>query len=216
MNIFTLSTLTEISINKNISKIEFEVLGNNLDQWAEQFKNDLENLYINEGLMLIGGYNKIGSQSEFEFVMYKTLDRVNKTYKFDFEIDTFYGKMREDEFKQYLNKKYINERMVYVSSFVVNRKFDLNEIYDETNFQMRLIVFQNLKINFSDFDDQLNFTVKPFPSLIKETEKEIKLMRNINLEYEMNNLEFIGILPSHSTFDSYLIYWNWDEENDII
>ena len=166
--------------------------------------------------MLIGGYNKIGSQSEFEFVMYKTLDRVNKTYKFDFEIDTFYGNMREDEFEQYLNKKYINERMVYVSSFVVNRKFDLNEIYDETNFQMRLIVFQNLKINFSDFDDQLNFTVKPFPSLIKETEKEIKLMRDIDLEYEMNNLEFIGILPSYSTFDSYLIYWNWDEENDII
>ena len=56
--------------------VDFEVLRSNYELWPEQFKNDLENLYINQSLMFIGGYSKIGSYNEFKFVMYKTADHV--------------------------------------------------------------------------------------------------------------------------------------------
>ena len=213
LSISILSTRTRISTSRNTNNIEFEILGNNHELWAEQFKNDLENLYINESLVFIGGFNKAGSQSEFEFTMYKTLDRVNKTHKFDLEIDTIYGNLMENEVENYLNSKYENDRLIYVGSFVINRKFWLNDIYDESNFQMRLIVFQNLNINYLEYDEPFKFIVKSFPKFCKKTEKEMKLMKTIDLYEETNKCEFLGVLPGHSTEDSFLIYWDWKEPN---
>ena len=200
---------------KNINKVSFEVLGNNLDWWAEQFINDLENLYVNEDLVLVGGYSKVGSQSEFEFVMYKTLDRIKKEYKFDFEIETIYGNLTTIEFENYLNQKYNHEKMIYICSFVINRKIDLNEIYDDSNFQMRIIVFQNMKINFPEYNDPFKFTIKSFPCFSEDSEKEIQLMNFIDSEHDSNNYDFLGILPDHSILDSYLIYFSWDENDEL-
>ena len=73
--------------------INFDLMGSDHVAWKEQLQNDLENLYINEDLQLIGGYSSLNSSTQFKYVMYKVSDQA-KSSNFDTEIHILYDKLK--------------------------------------------------------------------------------------------------------------------------
>ena len=186
--------------------IDFEVLGNKYDAWPGQFKNDLENLYLNQSLMFIGGFNKPGSHNEFKFVMYKTIDHVNTTFLFDLEIRSMFGPINSSDFEKYLNEMYAQEKLIFISTFTIYNKFEPSDACEDTSFIMHLIVFQDLKINFEEYNEPFSFTVKSFPPIYTKIDKESALLKIIEQERKKSSLEFLGIVPGYGISDSLIVY----------
>jgi len=188
--------------------VDFEIMGSNYELWAGQFKNDLENLFINQGLQLIGGFSKPGKQNEFKFVMYNTCKHFNITFKFDLEIDTLYGYISPKEFEDYLNTKYKFEKLVFVSVFTIYRSERLKDVIEDAKSIMHLIIFQDMKINFDEYSEPFTFVVKSFPLIASKIDKEFALLNAIEHEQKKNKLEFLGVLPGYDLADSLLVYAN--------
>ena len=135
-------------------------MGEDCDCWASQLQNDLENLYLNQGLQFIGGYNKAGSSRELKFVMYNTMDNYNITNEFDFEVDTFYGPIENKDFESYLNDKYTKDNYMYITAFSIDRSTSLKELLINPKLLIHIIIFQNLKINFGTNKKFFEFKTK--------------------------------------------------------
>mmetsp|Transcript_10873 Transcript_10873/g.12228 ORF Transcript_10873/g.12228 Transcript_10873/m.12228 type:complete len:184 (-) Transcript_10873:52-603(-) len=183
-------------------------MGDNYDGWADQFKNDLENLFINQSLQLIGGFVTPGKNNKFKFVMYKTIEMFNVTFKFDLDVESLYGQITAEEFETYLNAKYSKEKLVFVSAFSVSRSVQNGEAGDSSNAQMNLIVFQDMKVNFEEYNVPFHFTVKQMPLVSSRVDKEFALLKIIESEKEKNGLEFLGLLPSLKSTDSLMVFSN--------
>ena len=108
-------------------------MGSNYDLWANQFKNDLENLFTNQNLQLIGGFSNPDSHNEFKFIMYETVDNYNINSEFDLEIDTLFGYISAEILEAYLNRKYINEKHVLLSVFTINKNANSKQILGDTS-----------------------------------------------------------------------------------
>ena len=141
---------------KEYRTIDFEIMGNNYDLWGEQFKNDLENLFTNQSLQLIGGYNCPDSNNEFKFVMYETVENYNNS-KFDLDVDTLFGHVTAELLETYLNNKYSKEMYVFMSVFTISKCSNSKQIQDDFNQIMHLIVFQDMKVNYEDYDQSFRF-----------------------------------------------------------
>ena len=128
--------------------VDFELMGENCDCWPDQLQNDLENLYINQGLQFIGGYNKPGSCRELRFVMYNTMDSYNVTSDFDFVVEVLYGPVKDKKFESYLNSKYANDKYVYITTFSINRSSSKEELFKDPNLLVHLIIIMFISSNY--------------------------------------------------------------------
>ena len=186
-------------------------MGNNFDLWADQFKNDLENLFTNQNLQLIGGYSNGASSNEFKFVMYETVENYSVNSKFDLHVDTLFGHITAEQLEDFLNQKYSKEMYVFVSVFTILKSINSKQILEDTSQIMHLIVFQDMKINFVDYDKTFRFVVKTFPFIDIKMDKEDALMKYIEKQSSKEHLELLGVFPGFELSDSLIIFAQNDD-----
>ena len=192
--------------DKEYTFIDFEVMGTNYDMWAEQIRNDLENMYINEHLQLIGGYSLKDSQNWFKLVMYKLSDAASLNFEFDIKADTISPDIDAEELEVYLNTKYTTHKWVFMSVLTVCKVSRSLLSEDKTEVLMHIVLFKDMSVNDPTYCEHFEYIIKQCPSIKVKDDREQGLLKVIEAEKENNNLEILGLLPGEDINNSMLIF----------
>ena len=76
---------------------------------------------------------------------------------------------------------------------------------------MHLIVFQDMNVNYEDYDEPFRFIVKEFPLIDSKLDKEDALLKHIEAYQTKENLELLGIFPGIDSSDSLIVFAQIDE-----
>lgn len=141
--------------------IDFQIMGCNFKLLESQIKNDLENLFINEDLCLVGGaISPFLKEGSFKFFMYKLVDEAHGHFKFDLEVDTLNGELTAQELEVYLNEKYKYEHLIFLCVFPIYNYYDSAFSDHDPKTLQHIVIFQNLSINYSQYHPPLKYRVK--------------------------------------------------------
>jgi len=158
--------------------VNFDLMGTDHKTWGEQLRNDLENLYINEGLQLIGGYSTVNSLSEFTLVMYKLSDQA-RLNAFDLELKVIYGQIPQKDFEKYLNDQFRENKLMYKCIFTIYQ-IDRDSILEgNTQVYMNLVIFQKMTVNYIEYNEKFTFSVMTIPTFSKKHDPEVTLLSKL-------------------------------------
>lgn len=187
--------------------INFELMGEDHQPWCEQITNDLENLFINENLQLIGGYASKNHFNQFTYVMYKLSEQAKKDNLFDLVIKSVYGPLQQKEFESYLNDEYTKNSLMYRWVFTIYRIDKESVLSGKATVFMNLIVFQKMTVNYEHYNESMKFQVISIPAFSKKLDPEVTLLGKSYLEYSKfySNAKNFGTHINNYLFEFSLI-----------
>jgi hypothetical protein len=176
--------------------IDFQLMGMDQNAWGHQLINDLENLYVNEGLQIIGGFSKIGRLTEFSLVMSRVSEEASEK-AFDLEVKTMIGEIEPQMFEKYLNKQYEENRLIFRCIFTIYQIDRSSIVSGKVCVATNFLVFQKMTINQPLYNDELSFKVKKIPSFNKyKIDPEVAMLDYIEKQKHKNDLELLGIVTN--------------------
>lgn len=143
--------------------IDFDLMGTDNTYWASQLATDLENLYWNEGLKLVGGYFKPNDLTKFRLIMY-SVELYERTKRFDLEIVSVYKELDAQTLQEMLNNYYHNQNKILKCCLNIYENNEEDNVIG-VKVNSHLLIFQNLNKNFQDVDENVYFIVTNFPKL---------------------------------------------------
>jgi hypothetical protein len=185
--------------------LDFDFMGTDQLAWGKQLINDLENLFMNEGLQIIGAFSKINRLTEFSLVMYQMSEEARER-KFDIKLQTLTGPIDPEAFEQYITKQYEKQRLIYRCIFTIyslERRLPLenesSRAHLEVNVQTNFIIFQKVY-----GCEKFKFNVKKIPNFNKrKIDPEVFMLDFITSQKEM---ECIGIITNTKINDSMMVF----------
>jgi hypothetical protein len=194
-------------------------MGTDNQHWASQLKTDLENLYENEGLKILGGYSLPRDFSKFKLLMY-SVEAYERMKKFDLEVEAYHSSFEPNELQELLNDKYYNENKVLKTALNVyeidhdspDEKLKIGENSKKQKKPLRintqLLIFQDMNVNTSkkEIGHDLIFIVVPMPKIDKKKDPSESIQLLIRENRRRKGLFLVAIIPKTRMSDSLLVF----------